>query len=209
MRAAIDIETIPIDIDGNQNPSSSGDQKESKPAALDALTGRIVCAGTILVRDEYTATSGIAIVSNDEKKLLEQLWQFLRETKVASFITHNGLGFDFPFLWRRSVIQSVRPPINLDLRKYRKDFIFDTMAVWANWDSRSYPSLGALAQSLGLGAKNGDGSQVLDLWKSARLEDLGHYCLHDCWLTYACYCRMNFRDPVPESKIGVNVKTRN
>ena len=206
MRAAIDIETIPIDIDGNQNPSSSGDQKESKPAALDALTGRIVCAGTILVRDEYTATSGIAIVSNNEKKLLEQLWQFLRETKVASFITHNGLGFDFPFLWRRSVIQSVKRSINFDLRKYRKDFIFDTMAVWANWDSRSYPSLDALAQSLGLGAKNGTGSQVVDLWKSGRFVDLGQYCLHDCWLTYACYCRMNFRDPTPESKVPADVR---
>lgn len=206
MRAAIDIETVPIAINENESPRPEADQKESKPAALDALTGRIVCVGVMPVKEDYTAASALAIVSNEERKLLEQLWLFLREAKVTNFITHNGLGFDFPFLWRRSVIQNVKPPINFDLRRYRNDFIFDTMAVWANWDPRSYPSLDALGQSLGLGAKNGAASQVLDLWKSARFEDLGHYCLHDCWLTYGCFCRMNFRDPTPESKVATDVR---
>jgi hypothetical protein len=206
LKAVIDIETVPIDIPENTSGLTETEQKDSKSAALDALTGRIVCVGIIVVKNEYEATSGLGIASHDEKKLLEHLWSFLREAKVSSFVGHNGLAFDLPFLWKRSVIQAARPSISLDLRKYRRDFMFDTMAVWANWDPRNYPSLDKLAQSLGLGAKSGAADQVSDLWKTGRYNDLLRYCLRDCWLTYGCYCRMNFRNPVAESKIPTELR---
>jgi 3'-5' exonuclease len=207
LRAVIDIETVPIVFPQNEGLLTETEQKDSKSAALDALTGRIVCVGIIVVKNEYEAVSGLGIVSHDEKKLLEHLWSSLREAKVSSFVGHNGLAFDLPFLWKRSVIHAAKPSISLDLRKYRRDFMFDTMAVWANWDPRNYTSLDTLAQSLGLGGKYGAADQVLDLWRTSRHADLVRYCLRDCWLTYGCYCRMNFRNPVAENDIPTELRT--
>ncbi len=100
----------------------------------------------------------------------------------------------------------MKPTLSLDLRRYRSDFIYDTMAIWANWDPRSYPKLDALAAGLGVGRKSGTGAEVAALWNAERFEDMSRYCLHDCWLTYACYCTMEFAGFVPEEKIPTSIE---
>ncbi len=197
-RLVLDIETIPI----------SGDAvtaEETKKAALDALTGRIVCIGFIVV-DEFEAKKAMAIVSDDETKLLSDFWSILRRENIKSFVAHNGLSFDLPFIWKRSVINQVKPSIQLDLRRYRSDFVFDTMCVWGNWEIRGNASLNALAGGLGLGTKSGSGDQVLQLWREGRHEEIADYCLHDCWLTYQCYGRMNFSQTTEQSLIQEEIR---
>jgi predicted PolB exonuclease-like 3'-5' exonuclease len=195
-RLVLDIETVPI---------SNGvlSAEESKKAALDALTGRIVCIGLLTV-DEFRAQSAVAYVSEDEASLLREFWATLKKENVRSFVAHNGLSFDLPYIWKRSVIHQIRPSIALDLRRYRSDFIYDTMYMWSNWESRGNSSLDALSQGLGIGSKSGSGNQVLQLWREGSQRSIGKYCLDDCWLTYQCYCRMNFssatgRDIIKES----------
>ncbi|HLV95229.1 MAG TPA: hypothetical protein VKS44_08575 [Candidatus Acidoferrales bacterium] len=201
-RAVIDIETIPVQTLG----SDLADCEDAvKAASLNALTGRIVCVGMLFMRADYEADSAVAIISNDEKTILEKFWATIEQWRIAGFVAHNGLAFDLPFLWRRSVIHNVKPTVALDLRKYRKDFVFDTMTMWANWDPRNNPSLDALSQSLGLGGKSGGGGNVFSLWKAGQYEDIATYCLHDCWLTYACYCRMNFQTLIAEDQVSRKV----
>jgi predicted PolB exonuclease-like 3'-5' exonuclease len=183
-RLVVDIETIPEGTDVTT-------PEEAKKAALDALTGRIVCIGFITV-DEFEAQSAVSIVAEDEKKLLSDFWSMLRRENIKSFVAHNGLSFDLPYIWKRSVINQVRPSIQLDLRRYRNDFVYDTMCVWGNWEIRGNASLNALASAFGLGAKIGSGDQVLQLWREHRHREIAEYCLQDCWLTYQCYARMNF-----------------
>jgi predicted PolB exonuclease-like 3'-5' exonuclease len=187
-RLVLDIETVPL--------CKGEADTEDKKAALDALSGRIVCIGGILV-EEFTPVAAFTLVAKDERAILNDFWQRLERYRVKSFVTHNGLTFDLPFIWRRSVIHQVKPRLQLDLRRYRTDLVYDTMCVWGNWESRGNVSLDTLSQALGLGSKNGSGADVLNLWENARFQELADYCLYDCWLTYGCYCKMNFVAPVP------------
>jgi 3'-5' exonuclease len=205
-RASLDIETIPSACATPGHGVTELSDEDAKKAALDALTGQVVCIGLLGVDASNKVESGLALVSQNENKLLSEFWAHLAITRISRFIAHNGLGFDLPYLWRRSVVQGVRTTLNLDLRRFRSDFVFDTMAVWANWDARSYPSLDDLCRGLGVGAKVGSGAQVLELWKSGKLEDIARYCLHDCWLTYACFAKMSFSSVTPERDFPVEIK---
>jgi hypothetical protein len=84
-RLVLDIETIPISSDAVT-------AEETKKAVLDALTGKIVCIGFIII-DEFKAQAAVAIVSDDEIKLLNDFWSILRRENIKSFVAHNGLSF--------------------------------------------------------------------------------------------------------------------
>jgi len=187
-RAVIDIETVPL------VPTSELSPDELRKASLNALAARVACIGWITL-DQQSPVESVALVGGMERALLQRFWESMTQSKVASFVAHNGLGFDLPFLWRRSVVNGVRPPVKLDLRKYRTDFVFDTMQVWANWDTRSYVSLAELAHGLEVGEKNASGEDVASLWELGFYENIATYCLNDCWLTYRLFARMNFFEP--------------
>jgi predicted PolB exonuclease-like 3'-5' exonuclease len=184
-KAVIDIETIPTNV----VPEAT--EEDIKKASLDPLQGRIACIGLIFI-DGFDAYRKIGICADDEREILKRFWSSLREENVHSFVAHNGLQFDLPFIWKRSVVLQVKPPFGFDLRRYRNDFVYDTMNVWSNWELRGNAKLGVLAEGLNIGNKNGEGSQVFQLWSERRFDDILTYCLHDCWLTYACFCKMNF-----------------
>ena len=154
-----------------------------------------------MLLEDFTVNDAVAIVSGDEQELLSSFWEYLQQHRTSRFVAHNGLAFDLPFIWNRCVINRVRPGFELDLRKFRKDFVFDTMAVWSNWDHRLSPKLGDLGEALSLGSKLASGDEVLALWEAGKLSDLACYCLRDCWLTYGCYCRMHFAEPTPEAAV--------
>ena len=199
-RAVIDIETVPTAFG-----AAEWNVEQRKKASLDALTSRIVCIGVVMV-DGFEAKSAAAFTSEDEAELLRSFWSYLGQNKVFRFITHNGLSFDLPFLWRRSVILNVKPVVNLDLRKYRTDFVFDTMCVWGNWEMRNSVSLEALSEALGLGRKTGGAEEVFGLWRAKEYSKLADYCLRDCWLTYACYCRIHFAVPIVQEDIPSDIR---
>ncbi len=192
-RMVLDIETIPAS-------EEVLDADEAKKAALDALNGRIICIGSIVL-DEFKVLSASSVVSDDEPELLREFWSKLRSENVKSFVAHNGLSFDLPYIWKRSVVNQVKPSFPLDLRRYRNDFVYDTMCVWGNWEVRGNVSLNALAGGLGLGAKSGSGEQVLQFWREGQHRRIAEYCLDDCWITYQCYGRMNFTSTTERSEV--------
>jgi hypothetical protein len=191
-RIVLDIETVPAVI------SDLMEADEIKKMSLDATIGRIACVGAVLI-DDFKPIEANVFISDDEPAILREFWSYIAQNKCNRFITHNGLHFDMPYLWRRSVIAKVKPSIDLDLRKYRTDPIYDTMSVWGNWESRGFVSLDALSRALSVGSKSGSGSDVFELWRQGDLSAIANYCLDDCWLTYACYCRMNFTEPQPRT----------
>lgn len=197
-RMVLDIETIPA-------ADEVLDADEAKKAALDALSGRIICIGSIVL-DEFEARSASSIVSDDEPELLREFWSKLRGESVKSFVAHNGLSFDLPYIWKRSVINQVKPSFPLDLRRYRNDFVYDTMCVWGNWEVRGNVTLNALAGGLGIGAKSGSGEQVLQFWREGRHRRIAEYCLDDCWITYQCYGRMNFSPTTKRSEVKETIR---
>lgn len=198
---AIDIETVPID-----STIPLEDEDLLKKASLDALTGRVACIGIIEVVD-FNPLRSLSFCGEDERAILAEFWSFLARNRSATLLAHNGLQFDLPFIWRRSVIQKVTPSVDFDLRKFRTGQIFDTMQVWANWEIRGYKGLDDLAAAFGIGRKTDHASSVVKYWREGRLAEIKEYCLNDCWLCYACYCRMQFREPLalPSSEALANV----
>ncbi len=125
----------------------------------------------------------------------------MAQLRPAQFITHNGLGFDLPFIKKRSIIHRVKPSLEISLAKFRTEPVYDTMAVWSNWESRGWVKLDVLARALDVEAKSGSGAQVADMWANGRGKDIAEYCLQDTYVTYACYCRMNFRQPLSKEVV--------
>jgi DNA polymerase elongation subunit (family B) len=165
-------------------------------SAFDGTFSRIVCIGLLQFTDTMEPQGAIAWYGPNEAELLRQFWARLGQARPALFITHNGLGFDLPFIRKRSVIHQVRPAMEINLAKFRTEPVYDTMAIWSNWDTRGWIKLDVLARALDVETKSGSGKQVADMWAKGQGREIAEYCLQDTYVTYACYSRMNFRPPL-------------
>jgi hypothetical protein len=94
--------------------------------------------------------------------------------------------------------------MDINLAKFRTDPVYDTMAIWSNWDNRGWIKLDVLARALNVESKSGSGDQVKEMWANGRGEDIARYCLQDTYVTYACYCRMIFRQPISSDVVLLN-----
>ncbi len=218
MKVVLDIETIPCDestrallpkakppavlvTDRDKMSPEDWLQQQYLMTALDGTFGRVVCIGMILLTHSDEVEESVLLYGNNEEEILVQFWNRMRLWKGPYLITHNGLSFDLPFIWKRSVIHRIQPSMEFRLARFRTDAMYDTMMVWANWDMRNAVSLGVLAQILGFSGKSGSGSQVFDMWKDKQLKSIAEYCMDDVYLTYGCYCRMRFIEPTPLNRL--------
>ncbi len=165
-------------------------------SSFDGTFSRIVCIGLLVFSDQMEPQGAVAWYGADEKELLRQFWAKLAQIRPALFIAHNGLGFDLPFIRKRSVIHQVKPSVEISLARFRTEPVYDTMAVWSNWETRGWIKLDVLARALQVETKSGSGKQVADMWAKGQGKEIADYCLQDTYVTYACYCRMNFREPL-------------
>jgi len=165
-------------------------------SAFDGTFSRIICIGVLSFSDAMEPQGSLCWYGSNEKQLLRQFWTRLAQDRPSLFIAHNGLGFDLPFIKKRSVIHQVKPSVDISLAKFRVEPVFDTMAVWSNWETRGWVKLDVLARALNVETKSGSGKQVADLWAKGQRKEIAEYCLQDTYVTYACYCRMNFRRPL-------------
>lgn len=153
---------------------------------LDPTTARICCFGWhdgektnhIMLRDETNSA---------EFDLLHQVWEVL--SKANHFITFNGNGFDIPMLKMRSLINRVRPSVNIATKKWRIDNHTDVRAVLNNWDNYAKGTLDFYSKLLlGKSSKEQfDGSMVQDMWDMKLYKDIGKYCESDVLGTYEIY----------------------
>lgn len=172
-------------------------QKENElyeRSAFDGTFSRIVVIGVLLFSDTMVPQGAIAWYGNNEAELLRQFWERMGQVRPSLLITHNGLGFDLPFIKKRSIIHQVKPPFDINLAKFRTEPVYDTMAIWSNWDMRGWVKLDVLAKALNVATKSGGGAQVGEMWGQGLQKETAEYCLQDTFVTYACYCRMTFRE---------------
>jgi len=176
-------------------------QKDYDRSALDGTFGHIVCIGMLVFSDDMMPSGAMAWYGSNERGILEQFWSRVSEQKPKLIITHNGLGFDLPFIRKRSVIHRVKPTMEVNLARFRTEPVYDTMTLWANWDSRNFVKLDVLARALGVETKSGSWDEVAQMWANGEWERLAEYCLQDAYVAYACDCRMTYQDPIASSLI--------
>lgn len=171
-------------------------EKDYEKSAFDGTYSRIVCIGLILLTDSLDPQGSIAWYGANERELLRLFWEKIGLIRPSLYITHNGLGFDLPFIKKRSIIHQVKPTVEISLAKFRTEPVYDTLAVWSNWESRGWVKLDVLARALNVETKSGSGKQVGEMWEKGQGKEIAEYCLHDTYVTYACYSRMVYRQPL-------------
>ena len=172
---AVDIETGPL---------KGGNDEE----LLDAKLARVAAIGYYEVeKDRY-----LIAYDDDEAAMLRQFWDAftsLHRAK-AKIVGFNILGFDIPFLMRRSWLHSVVVPKTIMTGgRYWCDTFIDVMNGWKCGAWKDYISLDALSKFLGVGAKNGSGQHFHALWHVNRQAAID-YLKNDCKLAMDCSLRM-------------------
>ena len=122
-----------------------------------------------------------------EKELVSLAWDVL--SKFDHFVTKNGNEFDIPVLKMRSLINRVRPAVQIATKKYTIQNHTDIQAVINNWKPYQKGTLEAYSQLfLGKSVKeNLSGDMVQDTWDMELFEDIGNYCEGDCEATFQIF----------------------
>ncbi len=172
------------------------DDELYEKSSFDGTFSKIVCIGLLEFTDNLDPRGAISWYGGNEQAVLRAFGSHLAQSRPSLFITHNGLNFDLPFIKKRSIIHQVKPAMEINLAKFRAEPVYDTMAIWSNWDNRGWVKLDVLARALNVESKSGSGSQVAQMWADGQGKEIALYCLQDTYVTYGCYCRMNFRPPI-------------
>lgn len=179
-----------------KNNGDLGDNEIHSMTSFEGTFGRICCIG--IIKEDERGTIQKEVFSGDEKTILQNFWKAAEG--VHRFVGHNVWAFDLPFIYKRSIINGVKP-IALNFARYRNIPIYDTMMEWELWNVTKAQKLDTLAKVLGLPTSKDemDGSMVADYFKQGRIDEICKYCMKDVELTRKVYYKMTFEPVPPES----------
>jgi len=163
--------------------------------SFDGFAGSINCIG-FAINDE-PVQSVYREFGGSERELLQVFWDALIATKGQhfnpTFVAHN-ITFDLPFLFKRCVVNNVRPPIHFphNQRPWGRD-VFCTLHESVGL-SEVGGSLNRIAKILGLGQKTEgiNGADINQYWLDGREKEISDYCKQDVELCRKIYKRLNF-----------------
>ena len=181
----IDIETIPLELkDGTIREYLMDKQISREMRSLNPLYSKIICI-CLKPKDKET----IILSSDNEKELLEQFWSIVKDYHL--FITHNGYGFDIPFIIIRSTINKIKQTININLNKFQMltSNHFDTMLFFSQQGVFTNPRLDIVAKTcnIDIGDNRFDGREIERLYKEGKLEQIKKHCKEDVEITEKVY----------------------
>lgn len=158
-------------------------------AGIYAEFGRIICisCGFILGTGDQKKIVLKSFAGDNEQLLLHEFAEMLKKwsgTDQRYLCGHNGKEFDFPYLCRRMIINSIPIPslLNASGKKPWEVNHLDTMELWKFGDFKNYTSLNLLAHALGIDTPKDDidGSMVWEVyWKEKNLNRIIAYCQKD------------------------------
>lgn len=205
-----DIETIPsaeehkeIHVEIIKKLSSKKNKSAEEiyeETSFEGTFGRICCIG--IIKEGPKGIIQKEVFSGTEKEILAKFWKAAAD--VQQFIGHNIWNFDLPFIYKRSIINGVKPRLDISFARYRNIPIYDTQQEWELWGYQKAQKLDTLARVLGLPTSKNemDGSMVWKYYKEGKIEDICKYCMKDVELTRQIYYKMTFEDPPSGSTSG-------
>jgi predicted PolB exonuclease-like 3'-5' exonuclease len=200
----LDIETVPVkssfdELDPESqalwDKKSSNFRKEEQTAGdvyqragIYAEFGKIICISVGMLKDKNPYGFRLkSFFGDNEKVLLSEFSAMITKfskNREALLCAHNGKEFDYPFIARRMIINSMPIPEILDNagKKPWEIKLLDTMDLWKFGDYKSYTSLELLSSILGFPSPKDDidGSMVADIfWQEHDLKRIVTYCEKD------------------------------
>lgn len=177
-------------------------EKNQKQAAVDDAVSKTVFDGGM----GEIITFGYAIDDDDTHSFLraggESEFDLLSDVNDILFkklkmpplwIGHNICGFDLRYLWKRFIVNGIKPAIKIpyDAKPWSND-VYDTMFEWAG-TGNDKKSMDFVCKALGLEGKAGmDGSMVYQAWLDGKYTEIAEYCEHDVEMTRQIYKRLMF-----------------
>ncbi len=167
-------------------------------AGIYAEFGKVICIVVGKLFDTENGALGLktkAFYGHDEKQVLTGFKALVDKLETVRFCAHNGKEFDYPYMSRRMLVNSIPlpAPLNLAGKKSWEVNHLDTMELWKFGDYKHYTSLDLLAAIFNIpSSKNGiDGSQVNSVYyKEQDLERINDYCVSDVVVLTQLYLRM-------------------
>jgi len=170
-------------------------------AGIYAEFGKVICisCGVISGNNDDKKLVIKSFYGNDEKIILYQFCEMINKWAIDNskyLCAHNGKEFDFPYLCRRLIINSLPIPSLLQIagRKPWEVNHLDTLELWKFGDFKSYTSLNLLAHTLGIPTPKDDidGSMVWEVyWKVNNIDRIVTYCQKDVITVTQVFLRMN------------------
>lgn len=171
MKTIIDIETagLPADQIAHLAPAFSAPANYKDPekiaaniaeqrtewlqrAALSPLTGKIVAIGFKKPKEDP-----LLMVEDSESQMLRYFWMRYEDASdtMSQFIGHNILGFDLPFIIRRSWAHGIPVPPTVNSGRYLNDrrFIDTMLAFQCGNRTEKFHGLDTVAQFMGFAGK--------------------------------------------------------
>lgn len=179
-------------------------------AGIWAEFGKIICISVGYFVDlERNRNFRITSFSGDEKQLLIDFKHLLNNhfnREHHLLCAHNGKEFDFPYIARRMIINSISLPSKLNLfgKKPWEVAHLDTLELWKFGDYKHYTSLNLLTNILGIPSpkQDIDGSQVAKVfYEENDLERIVKYCERDTLAVAQLLLRFNTMDLLQDDEI--------
>jgi predicted PolB exonuclease-like 3'-5' exonuclease len=155
-------------------------------AALFAEFAKIICLGVGYVLKEQDGGSeyiGMKAFVGDEEFILREFCASISKSSPEIIVAHNGKAFDFPWLCRRLLINSMRLPeilVTEGKSKWQLPWS-DTMEFWQFHNFKDYVSLQTLAYVFGIPSpkESMDGAMVPVAFYQGKIKAIANYCLDD------------------------------
>lgn len=202
----LDIETVPQYSDYDLAPekfkefwdkkSSYFREEEQSPsdvyqrAGIYSEFGKIICisVGIVVIKNNIKTFRLKSFFGDDEKILLKEFAGMLQKYHTSNadlqLCAHNGKEFDFPYMARRMLINSIKLPkiLNIAGKKPWEVMFLDTMELWKFGDYKNYTSLNLLTHIFNIPTPKDDidGSMVAEVyWKDKDIQRIVTYCEKD------------------------------
>lgn len=180
-------------------------------AGIHAEFGKIVCIAVGRYVEQESGELALktkVYLDHNEVELLLTFKQMIEKFDAANLrlCAHNGKEFDYPYLCRRMLINSIPLPAVLNLMGKRAWEVphLDTMEMWKFGDYKHYTSLDLLAALFHIpSSKNKiDGSQVNYVYYHEKdLERISEYCRADVIVLAQLFLKLKGYPLIPENNI--------
>lgn len=146
---------------------------------------------------------------NNEAKILTDFSALIaKQPKDLILCAHNGKEFDFPYVCRRMLVNSIPIPDHLQIAGKKPWEInhIDTMELWKFGDYKNYTSLSLLAAIFNIPTPKDDidGSMVGAVYyKEKNLKRIVAYCQKDVVTTAQILLRFKGLQVIPEELITI------
>jgi len=229
----LDIETVPQYADYNSLPQEWKElwdikatsllkyhEEETKEtiynrAGIYAEFGKIICisCGFIFGNGGEKKIILKSFFGENESVLLVEFCDMLNKWTSAGdelkfLCAHNGKEFDFPYLCRRLIINSLPIPVILNSsgKKPWEVCHLDTLELWKFGDFKSFTSLNLLAHTLGIPTPKDDidGSKVWTVyWNDRDLQRIVNYCQKDVVTVAQIFLKLNCDSAVKPENVEI------